>query len=125
MLHTALCDLLGIELPILAAPMGPSITGPALAAAVSDAGGLGVISFGAKPASLLREEIAKVRALTTRPFGVNFLVPLTQDAQVQAAIDERVPVLSFFWGDAAPWIERAHAAGLNILVQVGSVADAW
>lgn len=57
MLYTRLCALLGIDVPIAVAPMGPNITGIELAAAVCNAGGLGIISFGACPPPLLREQI--------------------------------------------------------------------
>ncbi len=80
MLHTPLCDMLGIEYPILLAGMGPvagGIMGPvatsALAAAVSNAGGLGVIGGVAYSADELRAEIRAVRALTDKPFGVDLL----------------------------------------------------
>src|SRR2546426_275686 len=124
MLRTRLCERLGIDTPVIVAPMGPSITGPELAAAVSNAGGLGIMSFGANPPPLLRQAIRRVRELTMRPFGVNFIVPLAQAEQVAVCIEERVPVLSFFWGDPSPYVEPAHAAGLTVLNQVGSVAAA-
>src|SRR5262245_27617404 len=124
MLRTRLCDLLGIDVPILVAPMGPDITTPELAAAVSNAGGLGLVSFGANPPPLLRELIRRVRALTDRPFGVNVLLPLAGDEHLAVCIEERVPVLSLFWGDAGPWVERAHRAGITVVDQVGSAAAA-
>src|SRR5439155_689615 len=119
-----LCDLLGIELPIVAAPMGASISGPELAAAVSNAGGLGIVSFGANPPPLLRRLVERVRELTDRPFGVNYLLPFTMQEQVDVCVELRVPVLSTFWGDPAPYVGAAHDAGLKVLHQVGSVADA-
>src|SRR5437773_11575084 len=67
-LHTPVCDLLGIELPILQAGMS-SYTTPELVAAVSNAGGLGIIGGLGRSADELREEIQKVRAVTARPFG--------------------------------------------------------
>jgi len=73
MLHTRLCDLLGIEFPIICAPMG-FITGPELAAAVSNAGGLGIMPFSGNPPSALRQEIRRLRSLTDKPFGVNLLL---------------------------------------------------
>src|SRR5437899_6266891 len=111
MLRTRLCELLDIELPIIAAPMGPSITSPELAAAVGNAGGLGIVSFGANPPALVRRLIRRVRELTDRPFGVNFILALSAPEQIAVAIEERVPVLSTFWGDPTPWVEPAHAAG--------------
>jgi NAD(P)H-dependent flavin oxidoreductase YrpB (nitropropane dioxygenase family) len=124
MLRTRLCDLLGIDVPILAAPMGPDISSPELAAAVSNAGGLGLVSFGVYPPPLLRQLIRRMRELTDRPFGVNFILALAQPEQVERCIEERVPSLSFAWGDPTPYIERAHAAGIRVLDQVGSVAEA-
>jgi nitronate monooxygenase len=129
MLRTRLCELLDIEVPILGAPMGLEITGLELAAAVSNAGGLGIISFGGYPPPALRERIRHLRKLTSRPFGVNVLLdgphlPLPEAAFVDVCIEERVPVLSFFWGDPAPYVERAHKAGLKVCDQVGSVSAA-
>jgi hypothetical protein len=124
MLRTRLCDLLGIDVPILAAPMGPDISSPELAAAVSNAGGLGLVSFGVYPPPLLRQLIRRMRELTDRPFGVNLILALAQPEQVELCIEERVPILSFAWGDPTPYVERAQAAGVRVLDQVGSVAEA-
>lgn len=127
-IRTDLCELLGIEVPIFAAPMG-FITGPQLAAAVSNAGGLGIMSFSANPPPVLREEIRHLRTLTKKPFGVGVLLngphlPFSADAIVNVCLDEKVPVLFTFWGDPTPYVAPAHAAGVKIIDQVGSVADA-
>jgi nitronate monooxygenase len=124
MLRTRLCDLLGPEAPIICAPMEPSITSPELAATVSNADGLGIISFGANRPALLHRDIRRPRDLTARPFGVNFILHFPVEEQVAICLEERVPVLSFFWGDPAPYVERAHAAGCTVLDQVGSVEAA-
>src|SRR6516225_6646365 len=128
-LNTRLCELLGIEAPVLGAPMGPEIAGLDLAAAVSNAGGLGMISFGGYPPPALRERIRRLRTMTSKPFGVNVLLegphlPLPESAFVDACIAERVPVLSFFWGDPTPYVEKAHKAGIKVCDQVGSVRAA-
>jgi nitronate monooxygenase len=129
MLHTPLCDLLGVDVPIIAAPMG-FITGPELAAAVSNAGGFGVMSGGALPPPVLKRQIRRVRELTTRPFGVNILLFEVQgmdrplDQLVEICIAERVPVISFFWGDCTRYVPAIHAAGLKVMDQVGSVESA-
>jgi NAD(P)H-dependent flavin oxidoreductase YrpB (nitropropane dioxygenase family) len=129
MLRTRLCELLNIEVPVLGAPMGPEIAGLELAAAVSNAGGLGMISFGGYPPSALRERIRKLRSLTSKPFAVNVLLggPRLQFPEtdfVDACIAERVPVLSFFWGDPTSYVEKAHEAGIKVCDQIGSVAAA-
>ena len=81
-LRTDLCDMLGIEYPVILAGMGPvagGLTGPVatanLVAAVSNAGGLGVIGGAGFTADRLREEINKVRSMTQKPFGVDLLLP--------------------------------------------------
>jgi hypothetical protein len=104
--------------------MGPDLTGPALVAAVSNAGGLGILQAQFCPPPLLRKEIHRVRALTNKPFGVNLLLHFPIDDQVAVCLEERVPVLSLFWGDATPYVDRAHGAGVKVFHQVGSVSDA-
>jgi nitronate monooxygenase len=123
-MRTSFCDLLGIEHPIVAAPMGPDLTGPELVAAVSNAGGLGILQAQFCPPPIFRQEIRRVRALTAKPFGVNVLLHFPVEDQVAICLEERVPVLSFFWGDPTPYVGRAHAAGVKVFHQVGSVADA-
>lgn len=127
MLRTRFCDLLGIDVPIVCAPMG-FITGVELAAAVSNAGGLGVMSAGATPPPVLRRQIRQLREMTARPFGVNILLFTAPGGMqrpvaelVQVCIEERVPIVSFFWGDCSPYVGAIHAAGLKVMDQVGSV----
>lgn len=137
-LHTPLCDLLGIELPILQAGMGYVARGE-LAAAVSEAGGLGVIGAASQSADQLRKEIHKVRERTDRPFGVDVLFatigrPAASDAavrftrDVQAALDvvfeERVPVLASGLGDPGPIVPQAHELGMKVLALVGNTRNA-
>jgi nitronate monooxygenase len=123
MLHTRICDLLGIEHPIISAPMG-SAAGPQLAAAVSGAGGFGMIGTGISPnARWMREQINIARELTDKPFGVGFISssPGLEEA-IQVCIDEKVTAMSHSFADASPYIPAAHAAGVKVLVQVQSVA---
>ena len=105
-MRTDFCDLVGIEHPIVAAPMGPDLTGPELVAAVSNAGGLGILQAQFCPPPVFREEIRRVRRLTAKPFGVNLLLHFPVEEQVAVCLDERVPVLSLFWGDPSPYIGR-------------------
>lgn len=123
-MKTELCDLLGITLPIVSAPMGPDISGPELAAAVSNAGGLGLLQAQMAPPDLFRQTIRRTRTLTDRPFGMNLLLPFPPEEKIEICLQERVPVISFFWGDPLPYVEQIHAAGSRVFHQVGSVADA-
>lgn len=75
MLHTPLCDMLGIRYPIIQAPMAGGFTTPELVAAVTNAGGLGMLAGLGIPPERLRELIGTIRDLTSGPFGVNFLIP--------------------------------------------------
>jgi nitronate monooxygenase len=122
-MRTNLCKLLGIDVPVIVAPMG-FVTGPELAAAVSNAGGLGIMSFSGNPPAVLRQEIRSLRELTSKPFGVNLVLQFPMEEHFQVCLAEEVPVVSFFWGDVAPFVKRAHAAGLKVLDQVGSVEAA-
>jgi NAD(P)H-dependent flavin oxidoreductase YrpB (nitropropane dioxygenase family) len=124
MLRTPLRELLGIEHPIIAAPMGPDLTGPELVAAVSNAGGLGILQTQLAPPPLFRREIQRVRELTDKPFGVNLILHFPVDERVAICVAERVPIVSFFWGDPTPYFDRVHVGGGKVFHQVGSVADA-
>jgi nitronate monooxygenase len=124
MLKTPLCRELGIDLPILNAGMGGGTAGPELAAAVSNAGGLGVLGMGGLPAPLIRTEIRRLRSLTTKPFGVNIILALLEEGQVESCIDEKVPLLVLFWGDAKPFVAMTRRTGTKLVLQCGSVDEA-
>jgi len=117
----------GFENPVFQAGMG-SVAGPDLAAAVSNAGGVGHLGGIRRSAAGIREWIRETRGRTDRPFGVN-LVPKGPgpdgfDAQLSVVLEEKPKMLSLFWGDFSQVIPRAKAAGIVTMVQVGSVADA-
>ena len=122
-LHTPVCKLLGIELPILQAGMSRYTT-PELVAAVSNAGGLGIIGGLSRTADELREEIGRVRELTSRPFGVNHVVSQLDSAAVDVTLELRVPVLSLSWGRAGELARRARDAGVKVVHQVNSPEEA-
>ena len=123
MLRTPLCRQLGIEYPIFSVGMGPA-AGPELVAAVSNAGGCGVLGGGGAPAPYLRQEIQRLRTLTDKPFGVNLILPLLQEGQIEACLDEKIPILVLFWGDPRPYVKEAHRRGTKVFIQVGSVEEA-
>ena len=120
-MRTRFCERFGIDAPIVVAPMGPDLTGPDLVAAVCNAGGVGILQAQLSPPSLLRQQIRHLRTLTAKPFGVNFVLHFPHREGIQVCIDERVPALSFFWGDPSEFIPAAHAAGIAVLHQVGSL----
>jgi nitronate monooxygenase len=126
-LQTRLTKALGIQVPIISAGMG----GPArsaLAAAVSAAGGFGLLGMVREPPALIEAEIAAVRARTSKPFGVN-LIPFATDPkllqdELAVCFDARVPAMCFFWQVFPDIIAQAKKAGSLVLYQVGSLEDA-
>lgn len=104
--------------------MGPDLSGPELVAAVCNAGGFGILQAQLCPPPLLQQQIRYLRTLTTQPFGVNFVLHFPHHAGVQVCINERIAALSFFWGDPSEFIPAAHAAGIAVFHQVGSVGAA-
>jgi NAD(P)H-dependent flavin oxidoreductase YrpB (nitropropane dioxygenase family) len=122
-LHTPVCDLLGIDLPILQAGMS-TYTTPELVAAVSNAGGLGIIGGLGRSADELRVEITRVRELTSRPFGVNHVVSQIDRSTIDLTIETRVPILSLAWGRAADLARRAREAGIKVVHQVNTPEEA-
>jgi NAD(P)H-dependent flavin oxidoreductase YrpB (nitropropane dioxygenase family) len=124
MLKTALCRQLGIEYPIFSVGFGGGMAGPELVAAVSNAGACGVLGMGGVPAPYIRKQIQQLRTLTDKPFGVNIILPLLQEGQIEACLDEKIPILVLFWGDPKPYVEEAHRRGTKVFIQVGSVEEA-
>ena len=122
-MKTVLCDLLGIELPIIQAPMGGA-AGPALAAAVSNAGGLGMLPLWRADAETMRQQIRATRALTARPFAVNLTLEIPQEERLAVCLDEGISIISFFWRDPAALVPVAKAGGAIVLHTVGSAHDA-
>jgi NAD(P)H-dependent flavin oxidoreductase YrpB (nitropropane dioxygenase family) len=98
---TPLCRRLDLTAPVIQAPVG-SATTPELAAAVSNAGGLGMLALTWTPPGSIRERIRATRALTDRPFGVNLVLEWPQQERVAACVDEEsVAAVSTFWATRA------------------------
>jgi enoyl-[acyl-carrier protein] reductase II len=125
MLHTPICDLFGIRYPIVLAGMGGVCT-HALTAAVSNAGGLGVIGGATMDADGLRREIQRTRELTDKPFAVDLLAPIPDmiRPQMQVVFEEKVKI--FVAGLAVPrdFIAEMHERGMLVVVMVGKVRHA-
>lgn len=122
-MRTMICDRLGMEIPIVQAPMGGASC-PALAAAVSNAGGLGMLALSWHSVDGIRDEIRRTKALTSRPFGVNLVLAFPQEERLAACLEEGVPLVSFFWGDPAPFMDQVHRAGALVATTVGCAAEA-
>lgn len=112
--NNKLCQLLGIEYPVIQGGM-IWCSGWRLASAVSKNGGLGVLGAGSMTGEFLKEQIKKVRQETDKPFGVN--VPLLfskAEECMEICLSERVPVLVTSAGSPAAWTGRAHELGIKV-----------
>ena len=115
-------QILNIEFPIIQGGMANIATGE-FAAAVSNAGGLGLIGAGGMPAELFQEHIRNCKLLTDRPFGVNImLMNPDADKMAQIVIEEDVPVITTGAGNPGKYMESWKAAGLKVFPVVSSVA---
>ena len=115
-------ELLGIEFPIIQGGMANIATG-AFAAAVSNAGGLGLIGTGGMNLEMLREHIALCRSLTDKPFGVNLMLmnPETE-AMAQLVADEHIAVVTTGAGNPGKYLPLWNEAGIKVFPVVSSVA---
>src|ERR1044072_4904969 len=109
-LRTALTDTFGIDHPVVLAPMG-GVAGGALAAAVSDGGGMGVIGAGAGDLTWLARECDLARAGTRKPRGIGFLSWAFAGPVVDAAIAQSPAAFMLSFGDPAPFADGIRAAG--------------
>ena len=122
MIKTEICELLGIEYPIFQGGMA-WIADADLAAAVSNAGGLGIISAMNADASWLKGQIDKARTLTDKPFGVNImLMSPFADEVAKLVADEKIKVVTTGAGDPSRYMEMWNAAGVKVIPVVASVA---
>ena len=110
-LHTKLCDLLGVKHPIMLAGMG-GVSYAELAAAVSNAGGYGVLGMAGRSPDFIREEMRKVKSLTDKPFGVDLLAasPESLTASVEIIIEEGASSFVAGLGVPMPIMERLKKA---------------
>ena len=122
-LKTALCTRLGLDVPIVQAPMG-TLAVPPLAAAVSNAGALGMLGVTWLDRDMVREFIRETRRRTTRPFGVNMVLAWDQHERLAVCLEEGADIVSLTWGDPTPYVAAIHAAGATLLQTVASAAEA-
>jgi enoyl-[acyl-carrier protein] reductase II len=124
MLKTPLCDVFGIDVPVILAPMG-TCTSAEFAAAVSNAGGLGGIGTLFRATAAIKRDIDTVRTLTSRPFAINH-IPQTLDAEAfRYTLQARPAVISFTLADpGGELVRQAHDVGARVMIQVTTVAQA-
>jgi len=122
MFKTSICDILGIKYPILQGGMAWAATAE-LAAAVSNAGGLGIIGAGNAPGDYVRTEIRKAKKMTDKPFGVNVMLlsPFVNDV-MDVVYEERVPIITTGAGNPGKYLERFKSIGTKIIPVVSAVA---
>lgn len=121
-MKTDICSIIGIEYPIFQGGMAWIATAE-LAAAVSNAGGLGIIGAGNAPGFVIKEEIKKVKQLTNKPFGVNIMLLSTYVEEiVDIVCDEKVSVVTTGAGNPGKYIKRFKENNIKVIPVVPSVA---
>jgi NAD(P)H-dependent flavin oxidoreductase YrpB (nitropropane dioxygenase family) len=127
MIHTRICDLLGIVHPIVLGGMGTATTAP-LVAAVSNAGGFGTLGTSAFNAASLDTEVASIRERTEKPFGINHLLFQIQEDMFAVTLSAKPRVAAFAWArkdqNLREYFRRAHDAGSTVMYMAGEVPEA-
>src|SRR5437763_2746715 len=118
-MSTPVCELLGIDQPIVQAPRAAI---PGLAAAVSNAGALGMVTltWSDDAGAVVRE----TAALTARPFGGNFVLTEDHRRHLDQALEAGLRIVSFIWGDPSDYVDPVHDAGGLVMLTVGSAEEA-
>ena len=121
-MRTAICDLFGIEHPVIQGGMAWLGTAE-LVSAVSNGGGLGIIGAGNAPSSWVREQIRAARERTDKPFGVNIMLmsPFVEEV-IEVILEEGVPIVTTGGGNPGVYISRLKQAGIKVMPVVSSVA---
>jgi enoyl-[acyl-carrier protein] reductase II len=126
MFQTELTERLGIQYPIIQAGMG-GVAMAELVAAVSNAGGLGVVGAAMLTPAALRDEVRRVKDLTDKPFAVDLLLAQGwpgQEEMIQVMFEEEVPVFASGLGNPAPYAEEMHRHGMTVMAVIGTVRHA-
>ncbi len=127
MIHTRICDLLGIIHPVVLGGMGGATSAP-LVAAVSNSGGLGTLGTVGMSAAQLRSEVEAIRRATAKPFGINHLLFEADEERFSVTLESRPAVAAFAWArpdqDLRSYFQRAHDAGCKVMHMAGEVREA-
>lgn len=123
-MKTRITEILGIEYPVIQGGMA-WVAEHQLAAAVSEAGGLGIIGAGGAPVSYVKEQIEKAKALTDKPFGVNIMLMNPEADEIAKVVaDEGIKVVTTGAGNPAKYMELWKSAGVKVIPVVASVGMA-
>ena len=127
MIHTRICDLLGIDHPVVLGGMGNATNAP-LVAAVSNAGGLGTLGTSAFDAASLDREIAAIHERTDKPFGINHLLFQVKEDLYAVTLRARPTLVAFAWArkeqNLRDYFQRAHDAGAKVMHMASEVPEA-
>jgi NAD(P)H-dependent flavin oxidoreductase YrpB (nitropropane dioxygenase family) len=127
MIHTRICQLLGIVHPIVLGGMGTATSAP-LVAAVSNAGGFGTLGTSAFNAAQLDAEVTAIRERTEKAFGINHLLFQIQEEMLAVTLRAQPRVVAFAWArkdqDLREYFQRAHDAGSKVMYMAGEVPEA-
>ncbi len=124
MIKSQICDILGIKYPIFQGGMA-WIADAKLASAVSNAGGLGIISSINFGAEAVREEIRKCKSMTDKPFGVNIMLQAPNASEIaDLVVEEDIKILTTGAGSPSPYMDKWKAAGIKVIPVIASVAYA-
>lgn len=119
-LHTRLCELLGVNAPIVQTGMG-WVAGPRLVSATANAGAFGILASATMDFAQLKSSLAEIRSRTDKPFGVNLRADATDiDERISLLIDEGVKVASFAQAPKEALIKRLHDAGVLVIPSIGA-----
>src|ERR1700723_403797 len=123
MLKTKFCELFAIDYPIVSAGMG-NVALANLAAAVSEAGGLGTIALVGLSPDAIAAEISAARRITAKPIAVNLLIPFLRPGIFETLARQPISAVTLFWGDPAEHIPACKSLGLRVIWQCGSALEA-
>lgn len=126
MLKTKICELFGIDHPIISAGMG-GVAFAELAAAVSEAGGLGTLGLAGFTPTGICNEVRETRSRTSKPLAANLIVPFMRMDHLEALASCPITAATFFWGDAREYsaaVELMHRSGIKVIWQCGSAEEA-
>ena len=126
MIKTPVCNILNIKHPIILGGMA-SATSTTMVVSVSEAGGLGILGVTGLSIARIHEEIASIKRITDKPFGINYLLFKTDDDTFFDTIKDKIPIVSLAWArpdqDLRIYFNKAHDAGSLVIYMAGDISE--